>query len=266
MNKMKSYIKKLFISTLGILSICLVFLNFYCESAYADDSNLTSYQLYNSNMSISLPDEWYFNTQKEIDKSFLDVTENSAVRLKKYLLQQHVEYNLVSKDLKSELNVIVLHNTKTKLVFDFNTLEEETLWSQVESLASTGNSNEKANISTSYSNYDVKKIGKCIYTYIAGEMEEETQSSLITQYSTIINGYGINVSMKSYDESRFEEDSELLSSIVNSIQINEIKETNRKKQMIQEFAPPVLLIVGFLGITIFLFIRQLIRNKKEKNS
>lgn len=266
MNKMKSYLKNIFLPALGILSICLVFLYFYCESAYADDTKLTSYQLYNSNMSISLPDGWYFNTQKEIDKSFLNVTENSAVRLKKYLLQQHVEYNLVSKDLKSELNVIVLHNTKTKLVFDFNTLEEEKLWSQIESLASTGNSNDKANISTSYSEYDVKKIGKCIYTYIVGEMEEENQDSLITQYSTIINGYGINVSMKSYDKSRFEENSELLSSIVNSIQINEVKETNRKKQMIQEFAPPVLLIVGFLGITIFLFIRQLIRNKKEKNS
>ena len=266
MKKMKSYFKNNILPALGILSVCLVFLNFCCEPAYADDSKLTNYQLYNSNMSISLPDGWYFNTQKEIDKSFLNVTENSAVRLKKYLLQQHVEYNLVSKDLKSELNVIVLHNTKTKLVFDFNTIEKEKLWSQVESLASTGNSNEKANISTSYSDYDVKKIGKCIYTYMVGEMEEENQDSIITQYSTIINGYGINISMKSYDESRLEEDSELLSSIVNSIQINEIKETNRKKQMIEEFAPPVILIVGFLGITIFLFVRQLIRNKREKPS
>lgn len=257
-------IKHILFTTLVIPTICLVFLVFFNTTAYADDYTLSTYDLYNSNMTISLPDGWYFNTQKEIDKDFLNITENSVARLKKYFLQQHVEYNLVSKDLKSEINVIVLHNTKTKLVYDFNTLEDEKLWSQVKSIAATGNENEKNNISASYEEYDIKKIGKCIYAYIVGEMTEESQNSIISQYSTIINGYGINVSIKSYDKSRYEEDAELISEIVDSIEIHEVYESNRKKQMILEFAPPAILILGFLGFTIYLFIVQIKKNKKEK--
>ncbi|MBQ6663911.1 MAG: hypothetical protein IJM69_10260 [Firmicutes bacterium] len=233
------------------------------EAASVAEIDFSTYELYTENMSIDLPDGWYFNTRSAIDPDFLDVSENSAIRLKQYLTKRHVEYNLVAKDLKSEINIIVLHDSKTKLIHDYNTADPAKLQNQIDSIIAAGVQEEKAG-DTTYTDGEVRAIGQGLFTILRGEMTEEKSTSSLLQYSTIINGYGINLSIKSYDPAVASRDAELIERIANSFHCQEIYEGNRTRQEIIEFLPPVLMLLVFIGFTIYIFIRQIRKNRATK--
>ena len=84
--------------TTMLLSLCFILMPIATFGA------ITEYPVGNDNMHISLPNDWYCNTPEDIDEDFLKVTENTERKLSKYLSKSGIEYNLVSKDLKEELN------------------------------------------------------------------------------------------------------------------------------------------------------------------
>lgn len=255
-------IKKLFQI---IICICLLLVpqTSFAETDVVSLPSMTTYQLYNDNMSIDLPNDWYFNTRSSIDDDFLKVSKNSAFKLKKYFGQKHIEYNLVSKDLMQEINVIVIHDSNSKLIFDYNTVDKTKLKNQMETLVSQGAQEEKAGVTT-YKSTELRQINNCLFSVLKGEMTEENASSRIIQYSTIINGYGINLSIKSYEDKMDSNSETLISSIADSFQVREIEATNRKKNAFIQFLPPALMLLAFIVFTVYIFINQLKKNKAEK--
>ena len=73
-----------------IVALIMCFILMPCVAyANSEDTSATpamsEYYVIDENMQVSLPDGWYTNTPDEIDETFLDVTENTENKLKKYL-------------------------------------------------------------------------------------------------------------------------------------------------------------------------------------
>lgn len=254
--------RKLFLTVL--FTLCAVLFLFpVCAFSETELPPLSKCELADGTMQLELPNGWYFNTPKDIDDDFLDVSENSARKLKKYLSKQKVKYNLVSKDLKQEINVILIHDSKTKLLFNYNEMDSSKLESQARALVNDGSQESKAGIST-FSEFSIDKVNDCTFVRLKGDMSDEYQDALVTQYSTVVNGYGINISIKCYDTDLYEQSEMLIAEIISSFTVDEILPANFKGAVFSQVIFPALLILLFIGTTIFLFIRQLRKNKKEE--
>lgn len=251
----------------GALALLLLIACLLPPAARAESVQTFSvYPLYTRDMSIELPDGWYMNTQNAIDPDFLSVSANSQYKLKKYLTQQHVEYNLVSKDLKTELNVIVLHNSRTKLIYNYNDADPAKLEDQIANLVEAGVTTSKAG-ETTYSSGRLDMKDSCLFIVLEGKMEEESASSILVQYSTIVNGFGINISIKSYDETLADQNAALIEQVAGSFRVAEVKEGNRTLQIIVEFLPPILLVLGFIGFAVYRVVAQVRKNRmKDKEA
>lgn len=224
---------------------------------------LTEYELSDIGIRIMLPESWYCNTPDKIDKDFLEVSENSARKLKKYLTKQNVKYNMLSKDLSQEINVILMHDSKSKLLFNYNEMDPEKLKSQAQALIDSGSQENKAGVST-FSEYSVEENNGCTFVCLKGDMSDENQQARVIQYSTVVNGYGVNFSIKCYDADLYEESEALIREAAKSFKVDEIQAANFEQAVFTQVVFPAALLLLFIATTIFLFIRQIRKNKREE--
>lgn len=231
-------------------------------AALAEPSEIpmTEYILEEDNMFVDLPDGWYFNTPEQIDKDFLEVTENKERKLEKFLRESGIAYNLVSKDLKEEINVIMVSTSQTKTMFNFNLLDKEVLENRAQVLIDQGTQEDDSG-KTTYTSYEVRTIGDCTFTILSGNMERKEGKADFIQYTTAVNGYGITFSYRAYEGADLENGRNLMENIVSSLDIKVIEQADVKTQFIKQTIPYALLVVGVVGFTVFMFIRQLRKNK-----
>lgn len=232
--------------------------------ADTEDVELAEYQIHNDNMHISLPyDGWYINTPRDISKEFLEVSENSKRKLVKYLNDNDIDYNVVSEDLKTEINVILVNSSQSKTMFDFNLIEDEVLLDRAKGLVELGTQEEK-DIKTTYNTYRLEEFNKCTFMVFEGTVESEADNVKFYQYTTMINGYGISVTLRSSEGADYESDKMLLEKIVHTLDIKEVKEVDLKTNMYKQMALPIAVVVVFVGFVIFIFVRQIRKNKREE--
>ena len=236
-------------------------------AVFADDdaTEMSKYFLISENMQINLPDGWYFNTPDEIDEDFLKVTENTERKLEKFLSKNNVRYNLVSKDLKEEINIVTQHNSQTKAMFDFNLIDVNTLKDRAKTLVDLG-AQEDDGITTTYTSYSVEKINQCVFTIFNGTIEDENGKTDFVQYTTTINGYGITISYRGNAGADLEAGAALLRQVVESFNVTEVIKTDLKKEVYKQMLTPIAIAGGFILITATLIIRQIIKNRKEKKA
>lgn len=224
---------------------------------------MTEYQVSNDNMHISLPDGWYHNTPQDIDEAFLKVSENTERKLSKYLTKNGIQYNLVSKDLKEELNVVVQHTSQTKAMFDFNLIEKATLEDRAQSLVDLG-AQEEDDIITTYTDYTVEKINQCVFTIFDGTVESEDGKVKFIQYTTTINGYGITISYRADEGSDMDVGAALIQKVVKSFRVDEVIETELKTEVYKQMLTPIIIAGGAILISVIIIIRQVRKNRREK--
>ena len=210
-------------------------------------------------MYISLPSSWYTNTQEKIDKDFLLVSENNERKLKKYLKQQSIMYNLVSKDLTQEINVVLQKDSGTEVVFDLNTIDDKELINEAEMAVNQNNEDNKEESAIVYSDYAVEKINECKYIILKGKLKSENQSGKIVQYSTTINGYGMTISYRGYEDATFEAGDELMEKIISGIEIKEVLVSNRKSAVFKALMPITAVTITLAGVAIYA------RKRKKKS-
>jgi len=232
--------------------------------ADAEDVELAEYQVHNDNMHISLPyGGWYINTPRDINKDFLEVSENSKRKLVKYLNDNDIDYNVVSEDLKTEINVILVNSSQSKTMFDFNLIDDEVLLDRAKGLVELGTQEEK-DIKTTYNTYRLEEFNKCTFMVFEGTVESEQDNVKFYQYTTMINGYGISVTLRSSEGADYDSDKLLLERIVHTLDIKEVKVVDLKTNMYKQMAIPILVVVAFVGFVVFLFVRQIRKNKREE--
>ena len=240
--------------------VCLSFLLPAC-TAYGTENlpSMTRYDMAGETMHLSLPDGWYFNTPDQIDEEFLEVSENRAGRLKNYLDKNGIVFNLLSRDLSQEINIILKQITQSKLLFNFSTMEESSLMEQAELLISKENTPEgdKLSENSTYKSYELLKADPFIFMVFEGDMITEDGSADFVQYSTMVNGYALTMSMRTYDGGDFETSKTLMRQVVISLQVDKILEFDRKSAMIAEFGPAVLLFFALILVVAFLIVRHL---------
>ncbi len=245
--------------TTMILALCLILMPGAAYGAMAE------YPVVNDNMHISLPNDWYCNTPEDIDQDFLKVSENTERKLSKYLSKNGIKYNLVSKDLKKELNVIVQHNSQTKAMFDFNLIEKATLKDRAQTLIDLG-TQEDDGVKTTYTDYTIEKINQCVFTVFNGTIESEKEDIHFIQYTTTINGYGVTISYRADKGANLEAGAALVKKVVNTFTVTEVIETDLKTEVYKQMLTPIAIAGGFILITASLIIWQIRKNRKEKKN
>ena len=226
---------------------------------------LTEHNLGSDVMHISLPEGWYFNTPRDIDGEFLKVSENSRRKLIKYLNDSDIDYNLVSKDLLDEINIIFVNSSQSKMMYNFSLLNRDVLIERAKSMVDMG-TQENKDIRSTYHSYELQEFNGCIFMVFEGTMESPEEKVDFYQYTTMVNGFGITFTYRGSEGTDYESGKLLLDKIAHSFTVDEIKEADLKENMIKQMIAPAALVAGFIGFTIFLFIRQLRKNKKEEKA
>ena len=257
---------KKIISLLLVLCFIMVPSNAFADTKSDIDKVPTSkYFVISENMQIELPNGWYLNTPEKIDADFLEVTENTERKLEKFLSKNNVRYNLVSQDLREEINVVTQHNSQTKAMFDFNLIDKATLEDRAKALVELG-AQEDDGITTTYTSYSVEKINQCVFTVFNGTIEDENGKVNFIQYTTTINGYGITISYRGDDGVDMNKGAVLIKQVVESFNVTEVIKTELKKEVYKQMLTPIAIAGGFILITAALIIRQIIKNRKEKKA
>ena len=229
-----------------------------------EELSFTEYELGVEDMHISLPDGWYFNTARKIDEEFLEVSENSRRKLSQYMADNDIDYNLVSKDLLEEINIIFINSSQSKMMHNFTLLNEEVLTERAQAMIDMGGQEDKG-IKTTYDSYRLEKVNEdCIFMIFEGSVETAEQKADFYQYTTMINGYGVTCTYRGYEGADYEAGKAVLDQIVQSFRVDEIKEIDLKTNAMRQIIAPAVLVVGFVCFTIFLFVRQIRKNKKEE--
>ena len=234
-------------------------------AAWADVSGMTftEYKLGNDSMHISLPDGWYFNTPRDIDKEFLKVSENSRRKLSNYMAKSDIDYNLVSKDLLEEINIIFINSSQSQVMYNFALLDEATLIDRAQTLVEMGTQEEDGS-STTYDSYRLEKMNDLIFMIFEGSLEASGKKADFYQYTTMVNGYGITCIYRGYEGADVEAGKQVLDHIVSTFKVDEIKEADVQNNLVKQMIIPAALLIGFVGYTAFIFIRQVRKNKKEE--
>ena len=229
-----------------------------------EELSFTEYELGVEDMHISLPDGWYFNTARKIDEEFLEVSENSRRKLSQYMADNDIDYNLVSKNLLEEINIIFINSSQSKMMHNFTLLNEDVLTERAQAMIDMGVQEDKG-IKTTYDSYRLEKVNEdCIFMIFEGSVETAEQKADFYQYTTMINGYGVTCTYRGYEGADYEAGKAVLDQIVQSFRVDEIKEVDLKTNAMRQIIAPAVLVVGFVCFTIFLFVRQIRKNKKEE--
>ena len=250
-----------------IIAAVMVIMVISPAAAWADveDISLKEYNLGNDNMHISLPEGWYFNTPRNVDEDFLKVSENTRRKLSKYMADNDIDYNLVSRDLLEEINIILINSSQSKMMYNFNLLREDALTERAQALIDMG-TQETKDVKTTYNSYRLEKFNDCIFMIFEGTVETPQQKADFYQYTTMVNGFGVTCTYRGYEGADYENGKAILDEIVHTFKVDEIKEADIKTNMVKQMIAPAALVAGFVGFTIFLFVRQLRKNKREANS
>ena len=110
-----------------------------------------------------------------------------------------------------------------------------------------------------YYDYEIKKINDCKYIILKGELKSPSRNAKIIQYTTIINGYGITVSYRAYDNANIEDGYILMDEVIDSVDVKVVETNNPKMTIVEQLLPIVLLIISFICITLFI-------RKRKKSS
>jgi len=250
-------------------SLILILLCFFVtvQFTFADTDSETkfkNYPLVKDSITVDLPESWFLNTPDNIDDKFLEVTENSSMRLKNYLSNKYIKYNLVSKDLSREIDVIVIHNSRSKLLFNFNSLDEKKLKKEAKLIIDQGKKTDD-NITTSYDSYEIKSIGKCKYMILNGQISNKDGKYSFQQYTTMVNGYCLTFSIRINHGDDVASSEQILSEVVQSVNVSKVLATNYKKNIASQVLPAVLLalaIVAYITFLIIHYVRKKHRLKK----
>ena len=248
----------------GCLMVLVMMFSTLMIWAGNEELSFTEYELGVDEMHISLPDGWYFNTARKIDEEFLKVSENSRRKLSQYMADNDIDYNLVSKDLLEEINIIFINSSQSKMMHNFTLLNEDVLTDRAQAMIDLGVQEDKG-IRTTYDSYRLEKVNEdCIFMIFEGTVETEEQKAGFYQYTTMINGYGVTCTYRGYEGADYEAGKSILDQIAHSFRVDEIKEVDLKTNAMRQIIAPAVLVVGFVCFTIFLFVRQIRKNKKEE--
>ena len=214
-------------------------------------------------MHISLPDGWYFNTPRDIDSDFLKVSENSRRKLIKYLTDYDIDFNLVSQDLLEEINVIFVNSSQAKMMYNLSYISDDVLTERAQRMLDT-EAEEQNGTKTTYHSYRLEKFNDCTFMIFEGTIESNEDKIQLYQYTTMVNGYGITCTYRGSEGADIEQGKLLLDEIVHTFHVDEIKEADIKTNMIKQMFIPAAVVAGFVLFTVFLFVRQMRKNKKEE--
>ena len=217
-----------------------VFLLFSCTNfVYADN---LSYNLDDLSLVISISENFIVLTR--------DIEENHPYLLEKdidieSLMQQfednHIYLDAIDDEKGIDIVVTMLENYEIYSIFDFNTykhreLEEfadNLLSMDTQDIISTAKQEGDVVISdtqnASLEKYYISKRSEA--TFIVFETQIEHNGTLVfgRQFTTVINGQGINITLHSYKSEISLEHIDILNTIVNSIEFTKIEDKIKKK-------------------------------------
>lgn len=258
---MKKY--KLFLAVLLIL----------CIPAASAAADTTSYEIPELNMKLDIPDNYYTFTRDVNEKTpNIDKLEQDLEAYQKQMKSGNVYLNSFSADKTSELILSMIVNRSSKHYYDFNLYDNkkmEDFARQIMSVEEQNNAEAKKSDSKEdaaaytykYTNHSIYQHKQAKFLMFELSITQDKKTIYSKQYSTIINGQIINLTINSTKKELSDEDKTVLDHIVDSIQFTQI--TKKPKFTLDPILRIILLFVA--GILIGTVITKIRRGHKKKN-
>jgi hypothetical protein len=238
------------------------------SSVLAEDGKdqLSAWKFDEIRMSVSLPDSWYVFTTDNIkaNPNFEYVSSDEKLMLKLFK-KNNLVFNAIASDLNCEISCAASHSLKSNRINNFNSLSSEELKAQAESLVDYDFVSKKSNLD--YNAYKIVTVNGLTYICLQGQLlsseDYETVSANFLQYSTIVNGDYVQFEFYRYDGDITDEDRLLMSSVIDSIQFDEIEaDSSIDTDILLKIIAIVAVIVLLIGSVIW----HLVYYRKSKRN
>lgn len=233
-----------------VLVLCLLALG---TSAYAAG---TVYDLPELAMHIQVPDGWVTFT-RDLDNSNTDLQQFGYDKdtLASIYLENNIYLNTISKDPFAEIIVTMDTSEEIEKAYDLNIRNDKELASMQRELI-----DKHTNSGASVSKYMMFEHTQALFVAIEYAQPVAGNTVYSKDFSTIINGQAINISLHSYDTPMTDDLSQALQQMVNSITFSEV--TTKSVFNMTSILFGMLGIFFILAVVVFYKIRK--SNGKKK--
>ena len=245
--------KKLLTITLAL--ICLIAA---VPAAYAFDG--ATYDLTELNMTVDVPEDWITFT-RDIDENDpnLEIFGTTAEAMVSDYESKSIYLNAVCLDPISEIVVTMASDDASKDVFDFNAISDADMPEAVETIKDEMQKlMGDAATYTETGTHTHTQAKFAVFNFeTGGEMPDHAQ-----QYTTIINGQTINITLHSYAGDLNADQEQMIKDIVDSVTFTKVE----KKPGIDFSEAATAGIIGGVSAGIITLVVQLIKRSKRKKA
>jgi len=237
--------------------IVLTFLSLSVPAAYAAESN--TYELPELSMAIEMPEGWVtFTREIDADDPNLAQFNTTAEALINNYKANSIYLNSICIDPLSEIVITMVSDKSTQDIYDFNRISEEEMSGAAETIRAE--MQELLGDGATYTQSGVYMHAQAKFVVLnfekSGELSDHAQ-----QYTTIINGKTINVTLHSYSGQLTAAQEQLLNDVVDSITFTKV---TKKPWLNFSHAITNAIIGGIIGVIIVTFVKLFKKRKRQK--
>ena len=241
-----------------LFAIALMCMLTSVPAAYA--ANSTTYELSELNMTIDVPADWITFT-RDIDENDpnLEQMGTTAETLISTYETNSIYLNAVCLNPLSEIVITMVSDKSTQSIYDFNLISDEDMPEAAESIRTEMQEiMGDAATYTESSIYTHTQAKFAVFNFeTSGEFPDHAQ-----QYTTIINGQTINVTLHSYTGQLTAAQEQLLKDVVDSITFTKVT----KKPWLDVSRVMMSAIIGGISGAIAVVIVALVKKHKRRKA
>ena len=206
-------------------------------------------------LSLDLPAEWaIFTPDTPDDDPGLALLGADGETLRATLKAGGVRLNAVQPDLGAEITVVCTEDQRSRSAFDYNLITEEDLNEQGQSVIDYDFSEGAQGMR--YVSFEQMQGEQARFLRFVGEIEGGSAGyTQFIQYSTVLNGTAVSVTLHSFGQAVSGEQQDMLQSIVDSMRWDEVRERSLSGGMVFNLVLLVLILGGLIASTVFFSIR-----------
>lgn len=180
-----------------LLCLTLVLVYFISAAPAVLAADAVTYEVPKLDMTIAAPEGWIVFTQ-DVDENDpnLALLGADSKALSNYYKENNIYLNMITSDLAVEIVVTMLEDDNSRNVYDFNRVPEADMQSQAESLMQGMQELMKDQIE--YSDCSIYRHKQAAFATFHLTQQLNGSVAYAKQYSTVINGKTINITLHSY--------------------------------------------------------------------
>lgn len=245
-----------------LLALALCLLTISALPVQAAAGTMHPHRLEDLGLTLVLPDGWMLFTPETSDSDpNLKALGTDGKTLRQSLEEGNVRLNAVLPDLSAEITLVCSVDQRSESASDYNLITEEDLNEQGQTVIDHDFGDDAAGLD--YLSFEQMQGKQARFLRFVGEIrQEESGYTQFIQYSTLMNGTAVSVTLHSFGGPVSEEQEALLEEIVDSMEWDEVLERTLSKDTKITLIVFGCILLALICSTIFFTVRYRRQQKR----